>query len=76
MSDIIVEFKPKGHKNLIEAIEKLQGAQRGQTSATKKQTAATKKATKILTVFGTTTKRNAKAMNNLGLALTANLQQT
>ena len=68
MSDIIVEFKPKGHKNLIEAIEKLQGAQRGQTSATKKQTAATKKATKSLTVFGTTTKRNAKAMNNLGLA--------
>ena len=29
MSDIIVKFKPMGHKGLIEAIKKLETAQKG-----------------------------------------------
>ena len=36
MSDIIVKFKPQGHKKLIEAIKKLELAQGGATGATDK----------------------------------------
>ncbi len=36
MSDIIVKFKPSGHKQLIEAIKKLQLAQNGAAGATDK----------------------------------------
>ena len=41
MSDIIVKFKPSGHKELIAAINKLNVAQGGATAATKKHTKAT-----------------------------------
>jgi hypothetical protein len=40
MSDIIVKFKPMGQEKLIKAINRLEGAQRGQTATTKKQTKA------------------------------------
>lgn len=40
MSDIIVKFKPSGHKELIKAIQQLKLAQGGATAATKKHTKA------------------------------------
>ena len=55
MSDIIVKFKPVGHKALIEAIRQLD--------------IATGKAAKTGGVFGTTHKRNAKNMNMFGNSL-------
>ena len=55
MSDIIVKFKPVGHKALIEAIRQLD--------------IATGKAAKTGGVFGTTHKRNAKNMNIFGNSL-------
>ena len=61
MSDIIVKFKPQGHKRLIAAINKLELAQKGATGATNK-------ANKSLGLFDTTTKRNAKNSSNLGVA--------
>ena len=61
MSDIVVSFKAKGEERLIEAINKLQTAQKGNT-------VATDKANKSLGLFDTTTKRNAKNASNLGVA--------
>ena len=46
MSDIIVKFKPQGHKALINAIRELEKAQKGVTGTTKQATTATKKQTK------------------------------
>ena len=46
MSDIIVRFKPMGQKRLIDAIKRLDNAQKGNTATTTKQTAATKRQTK------------------------------
>ena len=40
MSDIIVKFKPQGHKSLIKAIKELEKATGGATGATKKGTKA------------------------------------
>ena len=49
MSDIIVKFKPQGHKRLIAAINKLELAQKGATGATNK--------------FGKSVGRNRKTMS-------------
>ena len=46
MSDIIVKFKPMGQKGLIDAIKRLDNAQKGNTATTTKPTAATKRQTK------------------------------
>ena len=46
MSDIIVKFKPQGHKALINAIKELEKAQKGVTATTKQATTATKSQTK------------------------------
>jgi len=61
MSDIIVQFKPKGDRELVRAIEALQKA-KGRLKTT------TDKTSKSLGMFDTRTKRNAKSMSNLGLA--------
>ena len=61
MSDIIVKFKPQGHKSLVKAIRALEDA-KGRFVST------TKKSNKTLGLFDTTTKRNSASMNNLGLA--------
>jgi len=61
MSDIIVEFKPKGDKELVRAIKALQKAKLGLKNSTDK-------ATNSLGLFDTKTKRNAKSMSNLSVA--------
>jgi len=61
MSDIIVQFKPQGDRELVKAIEALQKA-KGRLKNT------TDKTTNSLGLFDTTTKRNSKSMSNLGLA--------
>ena len=61
MSDIIVRFKPEGQKALIDALKTLQRS-KGRLKR------STDKTTKSFGLFGTATKRNAKAMGGLGLA--------
>jgi len=61
MSDIIVQFKPQGDRELVTAIKALQKAK-------DRLKGTTDKTTKSLGAFDTTTKRNAKSMSNLGLA--------
>ena len=62
MSDIIVKFKPVGHKSLIQAIKKLE-------SATGRLGVTTGKTSKTSGVFNTRNKRNAKSMSNFGNTL-------
>ena len=63
MSDIIVRFKPKGHPDLIKAIERLNSSQGKAIKSTKQYTSATKKVVKSQKKFTLETGRNRKAMS-------------
>ena len=68
MSSIIVEFKPKGHKDLERAIQAIKNAENGLTKSTKTLKKETDKTNKSLGIFGTRNKRNADGLKGLGIA--------
>ena len=59
--DIVVTFKPQGHEAIVDALKRLERAQKGFSKTTDK-------ANKKLGAFDAKTKRNAQSMSGLGLA--------